>query len=95
MLKPRLSAAAKTPAPRVNRRTGQWLQAQRQSLFRSEPWCRSCKASGALTIATIRDHIQPLFEGGADEPANIQPLCKDCHDRKSRSEMRRAVGWGG
>lgn len=35
------------------------------------------------------DHIVPLAEGGTDEPSNKQTLCKPCHDKKTRPEIRR------
>lgn len=35
------------------------------------------------------DHIVPAAEGGADELANLQWLCGDCHDRKTAAESAR------
>ena len=30
------------------------------------------------------DHIQPLEDGGSDEPDNLQVLCRGCHIDKHR-----------
>jgi 5-methylcytosine-specific restriction protein A len=94
MLKPRLSQEAKSwdKAHGVPRRAGSWLQKQREQLFRAEPFCRECMAKGVRTLATIRDHIRPLGEGGTDDPGNIQPLCTPCSDAKTRQEGLRGRG---
>ena len=36
-----------------------------------------------MTLATQRDHIKPLAEGGADDHTNEQGLCDECHEDKS------------
>lgn len=96
MLKPRLSQEAKpwAKAHGVPRRAGSWLQKQREQLFRAEPFCRSCMAKGERTLATIRDHIIPLAEGGQDVDSNVQPLCQVCSDAKTKGEALRARGLG-
>jgi 5-methylcytosine-specific restriction protein A len=76
----------------VRRISGRRLQRQRDALFRREPLCRACARKGFSTMATIRDHILPLFEGGSDEDANVQPLCQDCSDIKTMAEALRARG---
>jgi 5-methylcytosine-specific restriction protein A len=63
-------------------------------LFRAEPWCRACKAKGLLSLATIRDHITPLAEGGPDVTSNTQPLCQACSDAKTRQESKRGRSIG-
>lgn len=55
-------------------------QRQRATTLRAEPLCRMCLASGRTVAATVVDHIQPLEDGGTNEQANLQPLCKRCHD---------------
>lgn len=51
-----------------------------------EPTCRICRGEGRLTGATVVDHIIP-FKGRGDplrlDPANLQSLCKPCHDAKT------------
>ena len=41
--------------------------------------------------ATDLDHIQPVCEGGTDDPDNLQALCKCCHGVKSAIEARARV----
>ncbi len=73
----------------VERVRGRKLQALRLALFRREPLCRRCGERGRVTLAAVRDHIVPLAEGGADDESNIQPLCNECSDMKTREESKR------
>lgn len=43
-----------------------------------------------IPLATVRDHIVPMTQGGPDTIENSQPLCKACHDRKTMGEVREA-----
>lgn len=83
----------------TKRITGRKLQAMRAELFAVNPLCVECKKHGKVVLATQRDHIKPLAEGGADNNDNAQGLCHDCHEAKSLAEAlrgrRRALGWGG
>ncbi len=90
------AAWAKSPAA-AKRITGRALQRLRAELFAREPLCRACVALGVVRLATERDHIVPLEEGGRDDEANVQPLCIDCHDTKSKAERARGVrrAWSG
>lgn len=72
-----------------HRLRGRKLQRARQALFAEEPLCRPCRKAGRLVVATIRDHIIPIAEGGTDEPENTQPLCQGCSDVKTRAEAER------
>jgi 5-methylcytosine-specific restriction protein A len=56
--------------------------------------CAECERNGLVRLAVIRDHIVPLFEGGADDEANVQPLCQACSDRKTFQESLRGRGGG-
>lgn len=40
-----------------------------------------------ITVATEVDHIVPLHKGGADKWHNLQGLCHDCHEDKTRADM--------
>ncbi|RMX06724.1 HNH endonuclease [Corticibacter populi] len=86
---PRKTWAKRPAAPK--RITGRALQRLRAELFAREPLCRACNAKALVTLATQRDHIIPLEEGGADTDDNIQPLCSACHDAKSKAERARGV----
>ncbi len=61
----------------------------RAALFTSQPLCVECRAQGRVTLATQRDHIVSLEEGGADDDSNVQGLCQPCHDAKSKAESQR------
>lgn len=74
--------------------TGRRLQRMRDALFAREPLCRLCAAAGHTTLATIRDHIKPLAEGGTDTDDNIQPICDGCDEVKSKAERLRGRGLG-
>lgn len=75
----------------VKRVTGRKLQRLRAELFEREQLCRECGRLGLVRLATQRDHIIPLEEGGTDADGNIQPLCDSCHDIKSKAERARGV----
>ena len=69
---------------RVQRTTGRRLQQWRYQLARQQPFCARCH----VEVATVRDHVVPLWAGGLDEPSNCQALCVDCHNRKTAAESR-------
>jgi 5-methylcytosine-specific restriction protein A len=71
------------------RMRGRRLQAARAALFAREPLCRECVRAGRTRLATIRDHVVPLAEGGVDDETNEQPLCQDCSDLKTHEESKR------
>ena len=64
-----------------------WQKARKQFLAK-HPLCAECERNGKLTPATVVDHIKPHRKDMAlfwDE-TNWQPLCKKCHDRKTRMQ---------
>lgn len=74
-----------TPAERGYDR--KWRKA-RVFFLEAHPFCTKCKAEGKLIKADVVDHIVPHRGDEAlfwDE-SNWQPLCKKCHDRKTRTE---------
>lgn len=77
------------PVPRIR---GRRLQRLRARLFREHPLCVQCYAEGRVTVATIRDHIVPLAEGGPDDETNVQPLCQSCSDVKTSQESKHGRG---
>lgn len=70
---------------------GRKLQQARQRLFAEQPLCVLCLQQGRYALATIRDHIVPLAEGGVDDDTNVQGLCNDCSDTKTRQEAKRGL----
>lgn len=85
---PKEAWGKKPDAPK--RITGRKLQEMREALFQEQPLCVLCNKAGRITPATERDHIIPLTEGGQDVDSNVQGLCKDCHESKSKAERLRA-----
>jgi 5-methylcytosine-specific restriction enzyme A len=77
--------------PTVTRIRGRALQRMRAQLFTRHPWCARCLLKGLKTIATIRDHIIPIAEGGRDDATNEQALCLACSDAKTRVESARGA----
>ena len=67
----------------------------RRKLLDDEPLCRLCKQAGRVAAATSVDHIKPKMAGGGDQITNLQPLCEECHQRKSSREGRTGRGYGG
>jgi 5-methylcytosine-specific restriction enzyme A len=82
-------AWAKKPTA-TKRITGRKLQAIRATLFMRQPLCVTCEVQGLVVLATQRDHIVPLMDGGADDDTNTQGLCHACHEAKSLAEALRA-----
>lgn len=65
---------------------GRWRKA-RKAFLQAHPLCAECMKEGKLTPATVVDHIVP-HRGDPQlfwDAKNWQPLCKDCHDRKTGS----------
>lgn len=75
----------------VKRVTGRRLQKLRAELFARDPLCAECRRQGRVTLATQRDHRVSLEEGGTEDLENIQGLCHDCHDAKSKAERARGL----
>ena len=66
-----------------------WRSA-RKKFLQEHPFCIRCHQNNKLTPATVVDHIishrgdQVLFW----DKTNWQPLCKQCHDKKTMIEDR-------
>ena len=63
-------------------------QKRRDAILAREPLCRPCKQAGRVTSATEIDHVVPKAQGGTDQPDNLQPICSDCHEAKTKTERR-------
>jgi 5-methylcytosine-specific restriction enzyme A len=68
-----------------------WLKLRAQVLA-EEPLCRMCLAAGYTTPATDVDHINNGAGDYTDDNRreNLQPLCHECHSRKTRAEIEGA-----
>jgi len=69
----------------------------RHAQLQAEPLCRMCKQLGRVTAANVIDHIKP-HRGNLElfhDPANIQALCKPCHDGAKQAQERTGQLRGG
>jgi len=60
---------------------------QRRRRLAAEPLCRMCREQGRTTAATVPDHIVALVNGGADDDSNVQCLCDEHHQAKTRADL--------
>jgi len=52
------------------------------------PYCAVCGR-----VADVLDHIKPLCDGGAlMDRANLQPICRPCHEQKTLAEQAARTG---
>jgi 5-methylcytosine-specific restriction protein A len=89
----RLQMAATLSTQRLR---GRAAVERRAAYLRKHPLCVACEAEGLLSEATVPDHKQPLWAGGADDlEQNGQSLCRQHHDAKTACEarMRAAGAW--
>ena len=49
-------------------------------LLRRQPLCARCLERGKVVEAEQVHHIVPLSEGGTNDPGNLLPLCRACHE---------------
>ena len=62
---------------------------------RDKGLCQPCYRNGLVIAAFAVDHIKPKFEGGGDEPENLELTCKRCHKDKTAIEAQSALQAGG
>ncbi len=63
----------------------QW---RRADIVRNEPLCRPCAEARFTVGAEHIDHIEPVHLAPERfwDRTNLQPLCRDCHERKHADE---------
>ena len=86
-----LQSSARTLKAGDSRIRGSALQAIRHRILTRDNGicqCDECKATGRVMLATVVDHITPLWAGGHESDANRQALSVECHDRKSAEEAK-------
>lgn len=69
-----------------------WRKLREIVMRRDAGLCQPCLAAGRVTPATAVDHIVPKSQGGTDDPANCQAICRRCHVRKTARESAAARG---
>ena len=49
----------------------------------------NCQKCGTWRQSLHRDHKIPQFEGGSDDESNCQYICANCHEDKTREDLKR------
>lgn len=70
----------------VKRSSGPWARKRLRVFERDKYVCQECQR---VTLCPECDHIVALANGGTDDDANLQTLCKPCHKAKSQREATR------
>jgi 5-methylcytosine-specific restriction endonuclease McrA len=71
-------------ALKLNRRCYLTKEQREQVLADYSRVCPHCGQDGGLQL----DHKVSLADGGSNDPDNFQPLCRDCHSRKTQAERK-------
>ncbi|MCL4505852.1 MAG: HNH endonuclease [Chloroflexi bacterium] len=80
----------------TERGLGSDWQKFRQVVLNTNPLCADPfgihAEAGQVVLAVEVDHIKPRAEGGGNTWDNVQPLCRECHRRKSAQESKANQG---
>lgn len=68
--------------------TGRALQARRLRIWSRDPHCVGCRRVVAYPHGFQLDHVVALVNGGEDSDGNLQVLCIECHEAKTRDDLR-------
>lgn len=90
----------KTPTKRVSKAdngrtlplTSAAWRKLRRAVLASEPLCRHCTSRGLTVVATDVDHRDN--NPANNSLVNLQPLCCECHSRKTHRDMGHNVSMG-
>lgn len=66
-----------------------WDKIRKRILRRDGGLCQPCLKRDLITPAAQVDHIINKASGGTDDDANLQSICKPCHDAKTARERGR------
>jgi len=58
-----------------------------QMFAETESNLRACPKCGAVVVTLHRDHIIPRSKGGTNDKSNIQLICANCHDAKTKTDL--------
>lgn len=70
---------------------GGWKKLRDAVMKRDQYLCQPCFKQGLITEAKEVDHVKPQAEGGTDDMDNLQAICLDCHQAKTREEQKRGI----
>lgn len=98
-LKPRLGTLKTTRTPMLEAKAGAtemergraWMQKRERVALAHGYRCAGCGLVWRSNLDQI-DHRIPREQGGSNEEANLQPLCKPCHDAKTADEAQARAG---
>jgi 5-methylcytosine-specific restriction protein A len=68
-----------------------WRRKREAVLKRDQYLCQPCMRAQRVTVATQVDHITPQAEGGTEAMDNLQAICTECHDVKTKAETARGI----
>lgn len=71
----------------IRTRGNAWMAIRSRIMVRAKGLCEHCTKAGRIRPASEIDHITPLAQGGKDNDANLQALCVECHQAKSKAEQ--------
>jgi 5-methylcytosine-specific restriction endonuclease McrA len=63
-----------------------WEAKRLQILRRDRFLCQTCIRAKRFTAATAVDHINARSSGGDESPENLEAICPNCHEVKSKRE---------
>lgn len=66
----------------VRTRGRRWMRLRHVVLV-EEPVCKICGRKPSVEV----DHIMPISKGGTDERDNLQGVCLECHEEKTRKDL--------
>lgn len=75
-----------------------WDKIRPRIIARDKGLCQSCLRAGKVTpvghkpFSAYVDHIIPKMDGGTDDDANLETLCRPCHTAKTDKEKNRGRG---
>ena len=62
--------------------SSEWKKVKKQFIKIAPKYCFECFDTGELEV----DHVKPLHKGGENVVDNLQYLCLDCHEKKTKSD---------
>lgn len=83
--------ARKAADKRTGRVRGSRWTAIRRTVLRAQPFCQDGRVCKGNATSVEVDHIIPLSAGGhPTSRINLQGICHECHDVKTRDEYQRS-----